>query len=145
MVSRWWVAAAALAAAGLGMVSCASSPVNTNNCGSGAPPSLVGTYALSSYTFGSAVYTAPPASGALWLTSSTYADTLVIPVRLGDSTVADHGTYQILGASCTLWQSLAGQRDFTGSFTLKTAQGLTTLRLSGNDSLHVIIGIWTHR
>jgi len=139
---RRWVTLGAVAAAGLG-IACSSSPTTTNNCGSGTAPSLVGSYSLTSYTYGITVYTPPGAFGKLWYAYSTYADTITVPGSAGDSTTVDSGTYQVVGSECINQQSLAGQRDFAGTFKLTTSNGATTLRVDGNDSLHVIISIWS--
>ena len=129
-------------AAALGIASCNSTPTNGNNCGSGTPPSLVGSYSLNQYTFGSRVWSAPPASGALTLTATTYVQTIHFPSTRGDSTVSDDGTYEVVGATCILENSQEGMRPFSGSLSLRTASNVTTLRLAGSDSLHVIIGVW---
>ncbi len=143
MTRMGWVAAGVLAAAGLGWA-CSSSPTKVNNCGSGSPPSLVGSYALARYTWGSTVYTPPSAGGSLALTATTYHQTLILPTSTLDTTIVDSGTYVIVGSECISEISqVAGNRDFGGTFKVTTAQGATTLTLDGNDSLKVIIGVWT--
>ena len=139
----WSLAVSALAAAGFGVASCSGSPTNSHDCGGGTAPSLVGSYTLSAYTFGARVYAVPPAAGSLTFTANTYVQTLVLPAAgVGDTSTTDNGTYDIVGASCIAWQSLAGRRNFAGSFTLTTNPNVTTLLLNGSDSLHVIIGDW---
>lgn len=142
MTRMGWIAVGALAAAGVGWA-CSSSPTSTNNCGSGSPPSLIGSYSLSQYTWGATVYAPPSAGGALAFTASTYHQTLVLPTSTLDTTIVDSGTYVIVGSECISEISqVAGNRDFGGTFKVATAQGATTLTLSGNDSLKIIIGVW---
>ncbi len=137
-----WLAGAALAAAALDL-SCGK-PTNTNDCGGGTAPSLVGNYSLAQYTYGAKVYSVPPASGGITYTAAnTYSDFITVPSTGGvDSTVADSGLYQIVGTACIVHQSLTGQRQYSASFTLVTRQGITTLKENGSDSLHVIIYVW---
>jgi hypothetical protein len=142
MTTRAWLAAGVLAAAGLGMA-CASSPTSTNNCGSGTAPSLVGSYSLSKYTFGSTVYTTPAASGTLTFTANTYSQALSLPTAALDTTANDSGTYLIVGSECIYEHTLvAGNRDFGGTLAFTYPQGDTILTLNGNDSLRIIIGVW---
>ncbi len=143
MTRMGWVAAGAMVAAGLGWA-CSSSPTSTNNCGTGSPPSLVGSYNLFKYTFGSAVYVSPAASGTLTLTASRYSQRLTLPTSGVDTVAVDSGTYLVVGSECINEHSLvAGNRDFGGTFKFTTVQGVTTLTLDGNDSLRIIIGVWT--
>ncbi len=137
-----WQAGAALAAAGLAL-SCGK-PTNANNCAGGTPPSLVGSYSLTEYTFGTKVYSVPPASGGITYTATgTYSDFITVPGAGGaDSTTADSGLYQIIGGSCIIHRSQTGLRQFSASFSLTTNQGVTTLKENGSDSLHVIIFVW---
>ena len=141
--SGWSLAVSALAAAGFGVASCSGSPTNSHDCGGGPAPSLVGSYTLTAYTFGSRVYAVPPAAGSLTFTATTYAQTLVLPAAVvGDTSTSDNGTYDIVGASCISWQSLTGKRNFSGSLTLTVDPNVTTLLLNGSDSLHVIVSDW---
>lgn len=143
MQPGWSLAVAALAAAGLGVASCSGSPTNSHDCGGGTAPSLVGSYTLTAYTFGSMVYAVPPAAGSLTFTATTYIQTLVLPAAVvGDTSTSDNGTYDIVGASCIAWQSLTGKRNFAGSLTVTVSPSVTTLLLNGSDSLHVIISDW---
>ena len=145
MVPTRSLALIALAAAGLGSASCNSTPTNSNNCGSGTAPALAGSYTLSSYQFGTRTYTVPPASGVLYLTTFKYADSLYIPASVGDTLTADSGTYQVVGSECILLMSQAGKRNFSGTFKVAESPTDTTFRMDGNDSLHVIISIWSRQ
>lgn len=144
MTRTGWLAAGVLAAAGLGWA-CASTPTSTNNCGTGSPPSLVGNYTLKQYTWGSTVYAPPSASGSLAFTATTYAQTVTLPVSASrDTVLSDNGTYLLVGSECiSEFSAVPGNRDFGGTFKVATVQGQTTLTLDGNDSLKVIVGVWT--
>jgi hypothetical protein len=123
--------------AGLAMGACKES-TSTPTCGSGTPPSLVGTYNLVSYTFGlSTVTAAQGASGQLRFQASTYGLTLTIPTQ---PVVVDSGSYSLNGVSCLTENSLLGNGSFTGTFALAG----TTLTVSGTSSLGGAVGsVWT--
>ena len=87
-------AGVALAVAGALWFAAACKSSTSNNCGSGSPPSLVGTYALQSYTLGTATITYPTASGTLQFRTTMYNVNLTLP---GPSIVVDSGTYSIVG------------------------------------------------
>ncbi len=129
------VVTAAVALAGAA-AACKSSS-STNACGSGSPPSLVGTYALVSYTLSGTTITAPPAVGTLRLHASTYGVDLTLPAPTG--TVSDSGTYSIVGSSCINQSSVLGQPQFTGSFSLVG----TTLTVSGSAATQAVVSVWT--
>ena len=136
-------AAAALSALALGVAACKSAPTNGNNCGSGTPPDLTGSYLLSQYTLGTQSYTSPPSSGTLRLTGSAYAYSMDLTTGTGLPTVVhDSGTYQMIGASCIRQVSALDTILFSGSITLQVAGGITTLRESGTDGTHEVIWLW---
>lgn len=135
---------AALGALALGIAACSSSPTNTNNCGSGAPPDLSGTYLMSSYTLGSQTWASPTSSGTLQVTASTYSYSMNLSTGTGSPQfVSDAGTYQLVGATCIRQTSSTDTtKNFSGSFVLQTASGATTFRESGSDGIHEVIWLW---
>jgi len=120
-----------------GAATACKSSSSTNACGTGTPPSLVGTYALVSYTLGGATVTAPPAIGSLRLHTNTYGVDLTLPQPVG--TISDSGAYAIVGASCINESSVLGQPQFTGSFRLIG----TTLTVSGSAASQSVVSVWT--
>ncbi len=133
------VAALALAAA-LGLAAACKSTPSGNNCGSGgAPPNLVGTFSLLSYTLGSTTIPAPPASGTLRFHASTYGVNLSIPTGTGgNQTIIDSGTYAIVGSTCIQESSVMGQPQFTGSFEVIA----DTLHVSGTAGGQIAASVW---
>jgi len=121
------VAGVAIAAA-LGLAAACKSTTSSNSCGSGTPPSLIGSYSLTSYTIGSTTIPNPPANGTLVFTAAKYTVNLSLPNGTGGTAViADSGTYAITGASCISETSSTGLPTFTGTFTLSGS----TLSVSG--------------
>ncbi|HXY68728.1 MAG TPA: hypothetical protein VEH62_04725 [Gemmatimonadales bacterium] len=111
-------------------IACSSS--TSSNCGSGTPPSLVGTYALQSLTIGAATPLTPPAeTGTLRFHASTYAIALA-----GALAQADTGNYTVTGSSCIAENGLY---QFTGTFNLSG----TTLTVSGAQSNQAVASVWT--
>jgi hypothetical protein len=143
MVSRWCIAVSAFAVAGAAAWACNGTPTNGNNCGTGTPPTLAGGYTLQQYTFGTTTWSVPQVSGGLGLTASRYADTLTLPGTNGDTTTTDSGTYEVIGSECIRLVSLAGQRTVAGTFHLIAINADTTLKINGNDSLHVVNSVWS--
>lgn len=143
MVPRWCIAVSACAVAGLALWSCNSTPTSGNNCGGGAPPSLVGGYTLQQYTFGTTTWSVPQVSGGLAFTATMYADTVTLPGANGPTTTTDSGTYEVIGSECIRLVSLAGQRTVAGTFHLIGVNADTTLEIHGNDSLHVVNSTWS--
>lgn len=136
-------AAAGLGALALGVAACKSTPTGGNNCGSGAPPNLSGSYLLSSYTEGSQTWTSPPSSGTLRVAGNAYVFSMDLSTGTGLPTVVhDSGTYQMIGASCIRQVSALDTTLFSGSIVLQTASGITTLRESGTDGTNEIIWLW---
>ena len=132
-VTAWLVAAAASAGALAMAYACTSS--TENGCGSGTPPSLVGTYTLVSFQLGAATPLTPPTeTGALRLHATTYGADLA-----GLLAQTDSGTYAITGASCISQNSVVGNQQFTGTFSLVG----TTLTLLGNVGGQAATVIWT--
>jgi hypothetical protein len=115
-------------AAGLVFAACESS--TSNSCGTGTPPSLVGTYALVSATFGTDSFsTGQGYSGALQFTSTRYN----FSVSASNVTVlADSGTYAVSGAKCISETSETGSPQFTGTFTLSGTTAGATLTVAGS-------------
>jgi len=135
------LAGAALAVAGALWVAAACSSSTSNNCGSGAPPSLVGTYALESYTLGTSTITAPTATGTLRFYTSLYGVTLNLPNGTGGTTVVtDSGSYTVMGSSCINESSVLGQPQFSGTFTYTASD--SALQVTGTAAGQVAASIW---
>lgn len=131
-VTAWWVAAASAGALAIGYA-CKSS--TESGCGSGTPPSLVGTYTLASFQLGAATPLTPPMeTGDLRLHASTYGADLS-----GLLSQQDSGTYAITGASCISQNSVIGNQQFTGTFSLVG----TTLTLLGSVGGQAATVVWT--
>ena len=135
--SRLSFAVALLAIAGAaGFAAACTSSTSASACGSGTPPVIVGTYALQSYDVGGTLVS--PASGQLRLNANdTYAATVFLPQPTG--TIADSGTYTIRGASCIDQNSVLGQPQFVGTFTLVG----TTLAVTGAAGGEAVTSVWT--
>jgi hypothetical protein len=130
------VVLASALAAGLVFAACDSSS-NTNACGSGTPPSLVGTYALVSATFGPETYsTATGYSGTLTFTATRYTFSVVgpnpTPPPATVTLLADSGTYTVTGSKCIGENSDTGNPQFTGTFTLSGTTPGSTLTVTGS-------------
>jgi len=129
-------AAAALAVAGaLWFAACKSS--TSNNCGSGTPPSLVGSYSLESYTLGTTTLTSPTASGTLQFRATMYNVNLSLP---GPTAVVDSGTYTIVGSACINELSQAGNPTFSGTFQLNLSD--STFSVTGTAAGQVAASVW---
>jgi hypothetical protein len=103
-------------AAALAFAACSKDSTSTSTCGSGTAPSLVGTYALASYTLGSTtVDTLMGASGQLRFYASAYAFDATVPPG---TTISDSGSYTVTGVRCISETSVMGQGSSTGTFTL---------------------------
>ncbi|HXY20024.1 MAG TPA: hypothetical protein VEH83_08525 [Gemmatimonadales bacterium] len=127
-----WLAAAA-ACAGAVALACKSS--TETSCGSGTPPSLTGTYALQSFQLGATTPLTPPSeTGTLRLHATTYGASLAGLLAQDDS-----GTYVITGASCISQNSVVGNQQFVGTFTLVG----TTLTLLGSVGGQAATVVWT--
>lgn len=104
-----------LAVAGAIAAAC-SSTTSDNTCGSGTPPSLVGTYKLASYSFGgNTLDTLQGVSGQLRFYPSNYGFNVTVPVV---GAIADTGTYAISGVRCMTETSVVGSGSTTGTFTV---------------------------
>lgn len=135
--------AAALGALALGVAACNSTPTKGNNCGSGTPPDLSGSYLLSSYTKGSQTWSSPPSSGSLRVAGTAYVFSMDLSTGSGLPTfVHDSGTYQFVGATCIRHVSAVDTTLFSGSIVLLTVSGVTTFRESGSDGANEIIWLW---
>jgi hypothetical protein len=134
-------AIAALAAVGaLVLVAACKSTTSGNNCGNGAlPPSVVGTFALLSYTIGTTTVKPPAASGQLRFHAFTYGVDLSIPSGGVPQNISDSGTYSIVGSSCIQEFSVEGQPNFAGSFQLNAD---STFHVSGSANGQLIAGLW---
>lgn len=133
--SRLSFAMATLAVAGaLGFAAACKSSTGTNACGSGTPPSLVGSYNLTSYTVSGTTVT--QASGTLQLNANdTYVANIDVP-QVGLQ--HDSGTYAIQGASCISQNSALGNPQFVGTFTLSG----TTLVVTGAAGGQAVTSVW---
>ena len=137
-----WMAAAA-ASAGALAIAFACKPSTDTSCGSGAPPDLSGTYTFSSYTLGTKTWSAPPSSGQLQMTGTTYQDSVTLDTGTPPTQqVSGAGTYAITGAACITLTSSVDTTHFSGTFTLGTAVGITTFRETGSDGTHVVHWVW---
>ena len=135
------LAVAAVASAGALVFALACKSSTENNCPSGTAPSLVGTYALLSYTIGTNTITAPPASGTLHFYTTLYGVSLSIPNGVGGFTViSDSGTYTVIGASCIQENSVLGQPQFAGSFYVNSAD--STFRVTGSAAGQPAASTW---
>jgi hypothetical protein len=134
-------AVAAFAAVGALAFAVACKSTTGNNCGNGGtPPSLVGSYDLLSYTVGTTTVTPPSATGNLRFHAATYGLDLSVPAGSGGTTtIADSGSYNVVGASCIEEFSVLGYPAFTGSFQLRTD---STFRVSGTASGQVAASLW---
>ncbi len=136
--SRLSLAVAALAvAAALGFAAACKSSTSSNACGSGSPPSLVGSYSLVSYSLAGTPQTGT--TGTLQLNSNpdTYVANIVFPPPVGAQ--HDSGTYVIQGASCISENSALGNPQFVGTFELVG----TTLTLTGTVALQAVVIVLT--
>jgi len=130
-------------AAGLVFAACDSSTSNSS-CGSGTAPSLVGTYALVSYTIGlTTVTTADGATGELRFHASTYGASITIPIGGAPEVIADSGSYTVTGAKCISQNSITGQPTFTGTFTLSGTASGAVFTVSGTAAGQVVASAWT--
>jgi hypothetical protein len=124
------ISAFALAGA-LAFAACESSS-NTNACGSGTPPSLVGTYTLVSAAFGADTFTSGAGySGTLAFTATRYTFTVATPPPSSVTLLADSGTYTVTGAKCISENSDTGNPQFSGTFTLSGTTPGSTLTVTG--------------
>ena len=114
-------------AAGLVFAACESSS-NTSACGSGTPPSLVGTYDLVSAMFGPQTYGPPDYSGSLVFTSTRYKFTVL---QQDVTVLADSGTYTVTGSKCIGENSDTGLPQFSGTFALSGTAPGATLTVTG--------------
>ena len=134
MRARPSLAAALCAVAGALGFAFACKSTTENTCGSGTPPSLVGTYALESLTLGVGTpLTSPQETGTLRFHATTYGVDLA-----GALAQSDTGTYAITGASC-ISQNSAVTAPFTGSFTLVGS----TLSIAGSQGGQAVASVWT--
>ncbi len=134
---------AALAAV-LAFATCKES--TSNSCGSGTPPSLVGTYAMVSYSLGVNTIPVPPASGSLVFTATRYTATISYPNPSPPpttATVVDSGTYAVTGTKCISQTSETGQPQFTGTFTLSSQAAGGTLSVEGMAGGVSASSVWT--
>jgi len=126
--------------AGLAFAACESS-TSSNSCGSGTAPSLVGTYALVSYTIGlTTVTTADGATGQLRFHASTYGASITVPLT---GSIADSGSYTVTGSKCISQNSLTGQPQFSGTFTLSGTTTGAVFTVSGSAAGQVVASVWT--
>jgi hypothetical protein len=124
-------------AAALAFAACKDS-TSTSACGSGTPPSVVGTYSLVSYTVGTTtIDTTSGATGQLRFYASAYAFNATIPVT---GAIGDSGTYTISGTRCMSETSVMGQGSSSGTFTLSGTTAGSLLTFSGTNSLIGAIG-----
>lgn len=136
--SRLPFAAVVAVAGALAFAAACKSSTSTNACGSGSPPNIVGGYVLQSYDIGGTLITAPPASGDLRLNANnTYDVSLTLPPPNG--AISDSGTYAIQGASCISQNSVEGQPQFVGTFSLVG----TTLTVTGTAGGQSAASVWT--
>ncbi len=136
--SRVSLAVAALAVAGaLAFAAACKSSTSSNACGSGSPPSLVGTYSLVSYSLGGTQQTGTTGSLVLNANPNTYVANIVFPPPIGAQ--HDSGNYVIQGASCISENSALGNPQFIGTFELVG----TTLTLSGTVATQPVVIVLT--
>jgi len=137
-----WMAAAAASAGALAIAFACKTSTDTS-CGSGSPPSLSGTYSFSSYTLGTTTWTAPPSTGQLQMTGTAYQYSVTLDTGTPPThQVTGAGTYAITGAACITLTSSVDTTHFSGTFTLSTANGITTFRETGSDGTHVVHWVW---
>lgn len=130
-------AIAVLAVAGAVAAAC-SSTTSDGTCGSGTPPSVVGTYKIASYTLGTtALDTLQGLSGQLRFYASAYGFNVTIPVQ---GAIADSGTYTISGVRCMSETSVAGSGSTTGTFTLNGTTAGSVFTFAGTNTLIGAVG-----
>lgn len=124
------VSGIALAAA-LAVASCKESTSSTD-CGTGAAPSVVGTYKLARYTLGAnTVDTTMGASGTLHFYASDYSFAANIPVV---GLIADSGSYTITGVRCMSEVSVLNPGTSSGTFTLTGTTPGSIFTFTGTNS-----------
>lgn len=134
----------AVAMAGALAIAACSSSTTGNSCGSGTAPSLVGTYALVSYTIGlTTVTTADGATGQLRFHASTYGAGISIPTAGGPEVIADSGSYTVTGSKCISQNSITGQPTFSGTFTLSGTTTGAVFTVNGSAAGQVVASVWT--
>lgn len=136
-VRTWVIVPGVALAAALAFAACSSDSTGTSACGSGTAQSLVGNYALVSYSLGTAtVDTSQGASGQLRFYASTYAFDATVP----GTTIADSGTYTVSGVRCISETSALGQGSSTGTFTLTGTTAGSIFTFTGSNPLVGAIG-----
>jgi hypothetical protein len=143
MRSRWLVVSA-VAAAAVAAFACKSKPTAPDPCGTGTPPSLVGSYTFQSYKVGTHTYAQPGSFGSLRFTDATYIQIYTLPIGLGgvDSTISDTGSYFITGERCISQFSAVDTTHFSGTFTLVTTSVQTTYTATGSNGTEPVTWIW---
>ncbi len=101
-----------------------------NSCGSGTPPSLVGTYNLQSLIVSGTPIT--PETGTLQFLTSTFTIDMS-----GSYVFADTGSYVVSGSRCLSENGRNSQ--FIGTFSLVG----TTLSVSGSYTSQAVTSVWT--
>ena len=132
-----YVASGALLAGALAFTAC-NDTTSSGPCGSGTPPSVVGTYKLASYTLGTnTIDTTEGASGQLRFYTSNYAFNATIPVT---GAIGDSGTYAISGVRCMSETSVLGEGSSTGTFTLTGTTTGSVFTFTGTNTLAGAVG-----
>ena len=124
-------------AAALAFAACKDS-TSSSACGSGTPPSVVGTYKLASYTYGgTTVDTTQGASGQLRFYATTYGFNATFP---GPTAIADSGTYTVSGVRCMTETSAMGQGSTSGTFTLSGTTPGSIFTFAGTNTIIAAVG-----
>jgi hypothetical protein len=135
----------AVAAAAVAAFACKSKPTAPDPCGTGTPPSLVGSYSFQSYKLGTRTFTEPSSYGSLRFTDTSYVQTYTLPIaQFGlDSTFSDTGSYYITGERCISQFSHVDTTHFSGTFTLVTTSVQTTYTATGTNGSEPVTWIWS--
>jgi hypothetical protein len=127
------VAAAGIALGAAAFIGCSESTGSGGNCGSGTPPSVVGTYKLARYTLGAnTVDTTQGASGQLRFYAANYAFNATIPVT---GAVVDSGSYTITGIRCMSEVSVLNPGTSSGEFTLSGTTPGSVFTFAGTNTI----------
>jgi len=143
---RWrWLVVPAAAAAAVAAYACKSKPTAPDPCGTGTPPSLVGSYTFESYKVGTQTFTQASASGSLRFTDTSYVQIYTLPIAHGglDSTFSDTGSYFVTGVRCISQFSRVDTTHFSGTFTLVTTSVQTTYTATGTNGSLPVTWIWS--
>ncbi len=124
--------AAGIAISGALVFAACKESTSSSACGTGASPSVAGTYKLASYSLGgTTVDTLQGASGQLRFYAADYAFNATLPVV---GAIADSGTYTITGTKCMSEVSVLNPGTSSGTFTLTGTTPGSIFTFTGTNS-----------